>query len=121
MRNVLLFFAVLAFSACTTTDDVQPLVGEWQGVSWKVAGKESGRNVQDVSFTFKEDATYISSFGQQSEAGMFYLQNGQLYTTADGAGQVEKVVGLQKVVADTLIFDMNRVGTPEELVLVRKK
>lgn len=113
-----LFFAGLWLSACSTAETNPHIYGTWQGVSWKVNGQESDRSVQDVRFEFHEDATYRAAYGTQQEQGTFQLKGDKLYTT--GANKIEKVVGLSRLTADTMVMDMNRIGTPEILVLVKR-
>ena len=114
------FFSLLCFLlfSCGADNSHQKIVGKWQGISWKVEGTESNRNASEVHFEFKADKTYTAAFGQQKEEGTFYLDDTKLYTTAKG--QAEKNVQIQLTATDTLVMDMNRAGTLEELVLVKK-
>lgn len=95
------------------------LYGNWQGASWKVHGRESGRDFRAVTFTFNPDDTYRAAFADQVENGVYRLDGNKLYTT--GENQIEKMVRLASLLADTLVMDMNRVGAAEELVLVKQK
>ncbi|MCC6462204.1 MAG: lipocalin family protein, partial [Saprospiraceae bacterium] len=93
--------------------------GQWQGVSWKVQGEESGRDFGAVRFEFKADDTYSAAFGNQLEKGTFRLSGDKLYTT--GENKIEKMVKLTTLSADTLVMDMNRVGVSEALVLAKRR
>lgn len=109
----------LAFSACTDAEtDTTPLHGEWQAASWTVNGEPTNRAASGVAFVFNPDRTYTASMGQQSESGSYRLSGDKLYTTADG--QIEKMVKITQPHPDTLVMDMNRVGTPEVIRLVRR-
>ncbi|PIY31807.1 MAG: hypothetical protein COZ08_08155, partial [Bacteroidetes bacterium CG_4_10_14_3_um_filter_42_6] len=77
------------------------------------------RDVQSVTFMFEENGTYAATFGTQQEAGTYRLEGDKLYTNAQG--QVQKMVKLPRLAADTLVMDMNRSGTAETLVLVRSE
>ncbi len=115
---LLLSFFLLSVFACSPEQNNQKVVGDWQGVSWKVKGEDSGRNAADVSFSFNAGDTYTAAFGQQKEEGTFRLVEDKLYTTAKG--QAEKMVKVSLYSLDTLVMDMNRVGILEQLVLVRR-
>ena len=116
----ILLYVVLVFilHACSTENNNQRIVGDWEGTSWEVKGKPSGRNASDVLFNFDADDTYTAAFGEQKESGVFRLEGNKLYTTAKG--QAEKMVQITLLSVDTLLMDMNRAGTVEQLVLVKK-
>ena len=117
---VIAFFICLLF-ACQPEDKTPMLIGKWKGVSWKANQKDSGRNAADVRFEFFEDNTYTAAYGGDAEKGTFRLRfDGKLFTTASGQNELEKSVLLAKITPDTLIMNMNRVGTPEQLILVKK-
>ena len=101
-------------------DDKKPLLlGKWQGVSWKVKGVESGRDVKSVSFEFMPDDTYSTAFESQTEKGTYRLAGDKLYTT--GENKIEKMVKLSTFTADTIVMDMNRVGDSEALILAKRQ
>ncbi|MCC6412839.1 MAG: hypothetical protein IT270_14335, partial [Saprospiraceae bacterium] len=53
VRSLCLFIsAILLFNACKNDEKTPLLMGSWQGVSWTVGDKDSGRNVADVTFEF---------------------------------------------------------------------
>jgi len=119
MKNLLLFFSLAFFISCgNDASDNSQILGNWKGVSWKVDGKESGRDAGQVNFEFMTNGNYSAAFGSQKEKGVFNLKGNKLYTTAEG--QVEKMVQVILSGNDTLLMDMNRVGTPEVLTLVRQ-
>ena len=120
MKNLFLCASILIvlFTQCKQDDKKPLLIGKWQGVSWKVKGKESGRDFGSIHFEFKNDDTYSTAFDTQSEHGSFRLVGDKLYTT--GENKIEKMVKLSTLKADTIVMDMNRAGDSEELVLVKK-
>jgi hypothetical protein len=122
MKQIILFSAFsLILVACNSSDPRLPeLYGDWQGVSWTRNGAPASMDPTQVSFSFREDATYSATLGQQQESGDFVFRESKLYTTASGDRKVEKVVEVASLEGDTLVFDMNRQGDPEELTLVRK-
>ncbi|HHM21221.1 MAG TPA: hypothetical protein ENJ20_04265 [Bacteroidetes bacterium] len=103
---------------CQSENDNQKIVGHWQGISWSVKGQPSGRDAGTVHFEFNADDTYSASFGAQKEEGKFRLVKSNLYTTAKE--QSEKMVQVALPSPDTLIMDMNRAGTLEQLILVKR-
>lgn len=115
---LIIVLSSLFFTNCKQDDKTLLLIGEWQGVSRKVNGKESGRNYKAVSFEFKTDGNYSTAFETQTEKGMFRLSGDKLYTT--GENKIEKMVKLSTITSDTLVMDMNRVGEPEVLILAKK-
>ncbi len=118
MKKAITFLLLVTlFLACSNENDNAALIGKWQGISWAVAGEQSGRNAAEVVFTFHPSDSYTAAFSQQKEEGSFRLVGNKLYTTAKG--KAEKLVEVRFQGTDTLIMDMNRVGTLEELVLVK--
>ncbi|MFK8056958.1 MAG: lipocalin family protein [Saprospiraceae bacterium] len=124
MRNSilsLLLLALFSLTACNTSDERLPILyGDWQGASWTRNGAPASMDPAQVEFSFNEDFTYTAKLGKQTEGGSFVFRESKLYTTATGNSKVEKVVGILKLEGDSLVFDMNRQGDPEKLVLLRK-
>ncbi|MEO1259259.1 MAG: lipocalin family protein [Bacteroidota bacterium] len=119
--NKIFFLCVvclISLLACSGENTNHRIVGSWQGTSWKVKGQPSGRDASEVVFEFKADDAYTAAFGPQKETGTYRLVENKLYTTANG--QAEKMVQITLAAVDTLVMDMNRAGTLEELVLVKK-
>ena len=121
MKKLFLLTILLGFlfANCKQDDKKPLLIGNWQGVSWKVNGKESGRAYETVRFTFNADDSYNTSFDTQSEKGIFRLSGDKLYTT--GENKIEKMVKLSSLTADTIVMNMNRAGESEVLILAKKK
>ncbi len=119
-KLIILTFVLASFSISCKEDDGKKalLIGKWQGSSWLVNGKESGRDFGSVSFDFKINDSYSASFGGQAESGTFRLAGDKLYTTAET--KIEKMVKLTTLTADSLVMDMNRAGESEALILVKK-
>ena len=119
MKKVLsiALLSCLMFTNCKQDDKKPLLFGKWQATSWKVNGKESGRDYKSVNFEFKADDTYSTAFDSQTEKGTYRLSGDKLYTT--GENKIEKMVKLSTFTADTIVMDMNRAGTSEELILAK--
>lgn len=129
MKYALVIFTVVLAFACKSEPKFAPemLLGNWQGVDWKVQGKsDPGRQPEQATFFFEKtqadalSGNYTAAYGSQKEMGAYRVSGDKLYTTAQG-DKVEKVVRIVRLNADTLALDMNRGGTPEELVLVAKR
>lgn len=118
MTRLFFSFLTITILACSSDNSNQRIVGKWQGVSWHVQGQPSGRDAADVTFEFNADDTYSAAFGQQEETGIFDLTDNKLFTTA--TGQAKKMVEIHLPTLDTMVMAMNRAGTMEELVLVKK-
>lgn len=97
---------------------MEALHGEWTGASWLVKGEDVGRDASAVTFEFNADSTYSAGMGGSGETGVYRMDGNKLYTTAKG--DAEKNVELEKVTTDSIFMNMNRQGTLETLILVRK-
>ena len=120
MRGISIFLSCFIFTAlcfnCTSglTDD---FIGTWKAVSWTVEGEEKS-NTNAVTFTFNSDDTYQAQYGSEIESGTFRVFGRNLYTTEEG--KIEKQVKFNFDENLNLIFDMNRVGTSERMVLAKQ-
>ncbi len=120
MKNISTFILFCFLVAgCKTEDKTALLIGNWQGVSWKVNGKESDRGAEAVTFSFSADKTYSTAYESEFEKGTFRLAGDKLYTT--GENKIEKMVKLSTITSDTIAMDMNRAGIAEQIILVKKK
>ena len=120
MKKLLYLSLLLAFlTACKPDSDTRPeIVGKWRAIAWTVNGLPSERDAAGVEFKFNTDNTYLAAYGAQQEAGVFRIKGDKLYTTSNAAGKIEKMVQIARLDRDTMVLNMNRVGTPEALVLV---
>lgn len=113
---IVLIFAIM-FVACSETYDQKILLGKWKTSSWvNNATKSSINNKMD--FEFKSDRQYYIDYGPVQESGTYYISGGYLHTTE--TGKAEKKVNLLKVVQDSIVFEMNRGGTIETVILTRR-
>lgn len=112
-------FALFALVSCQKVNDKNPaLLGKWQGAEWLIMDKPSGIDAAQVSFEFKEDATYNAQFGGQNQSGTWRTEKERLFTTETGKQEI--IVKLLKADGTNLDFEMNRGGQKEILKLVRK-
>jgi Lipocalin-like domain len=112
----LLFIAII--SSCVSVDQTKSLQGNWQCVSWTVENNVSGYDIAHTNFNFKENEYYEANISGHPEKGTYYKQDDKLYTTADGSVKIMTLI--KKITPDTLILSMNRTGTIEEMILVKK-
>lgn len=120
MKNFIFVLSISLFViACKLNDKTPLLYGQWKGISWKVNGVESDRNAKSVKFQFNDDRTYSTSYESEAEHGVYRLNFANLYTT--GENKIEKMVKLATLTADSMIMDMNRAGTSEQMTLVKTK
>lgn len=117
MKYLSLFaFLVFCFANCTQDLGYQTKIqGTWQVTHWDI-GQGKTRPVSDVNFSF-QGTDYNAQLGQRNEAGKFRIENDKLYTHADG--QQEIMVKIQKLTADSMVFEMNRGGNPEVMTLLK--
>lgn len=120
MKRITFLFSILfLITACQSEKlDETLLHGNWQGTEWKVQGEERVRDAVLVTFRFNVDKTYTGKFGAQTENGTYQLSGNKLYTTE--TDKAKKMVELSKLTQDSLVMQMNRVGTLETLILIKK-
>ncbi len=119
---IVILLTILMICSCQSEDKTPLLIGTWQGVSWTIGGKDSGRKASNARFVFNVDNTYAARFEGDNEKGTFRLRSdGKLFTTAEGSTKIEKAVKLAKITADTIVMNMNRGGDREQLILVKVK
>ncbi len=110
--------AGILWVGCNTGESTPPaILGNWTGVLWTVENESSGRDAGAVRFSFDQTKHYEASFGGQQEKGTFKVDGNKLYTTAEG--QMQKMVKIIRLGADTLEIEMNRAGTKENLILAK--
>lgn len=115
-KTKLILFSLLFLLGCGAESGTpEAIFGKWQGVSWTVEGSGENRNAAAVYFQFQDANQYQAEFGDQQESGSFKVEGDKLYTTAEG--QMQKMVRIVKLTADTLEMEMNRGGVKENLVL----
>lgn len=115
-KSTLLLLSLLFLMSCGSGSGTPDAIyGKWQGVSWTVEGTDENRNAAAVHFKFENNNQYMAEFGDQQESGSFKVEGDKLYTTAEG--QLQKMVKIVEISADTLELEMNRGGVKEILVL----
>ncbi|MBK9327907.1 MAG: lipocalin family protein [Sphingobacteriales bacterium] len=115
--SVVLLLAITLVS-CIHSANKALLVGEWKGAEWLANGKPSDNDASKVYLKFSDDGGYVSDFGGSREKGTYILRENKLFTTAED--QLEIMVEIAKLTKDSLVFNMNRGGQPEILILIRK-
>ncbi len=117
-KIIFLFFALFTVTSCFNDGDYEKLKGEWVCASWFAESDGKDMCNDNVHFTFKMDKTYSSQFNTTKEAGTFYLVGNVLYVTPNG--KTEFGVEIKRLDTDTMTILMNRSGSAETLVLVKK-
>lgn len=115
LLNLCLLLGLLACE--TAVFNADQLIGTWQGASWILEDGKT-RPADALQFTFSGEGTYQASYGNASEQGTYRLRGDKLYTTE--TNKIEKMVKVTQLTNDTLAFEMNRMGTYEKMVLVKK-
>ena len=118
-KFLLLCAVLISVSSCGNQENNKLIVGNWTGKEWLVNGSPSNRNVAETHFTFDDQGNYTYSYSGTEEKGTYKVENDMLFTKP--GDQQEIMVKINKLSADTLIFDMNRGGQTELLTLLRDK
>jgi len=101
---------------CNSVHDEALLHGQWKTSKWIVVA--SGKNIQNqMDFTFTPDKTYEVDYGSQQENGTYYIAGEYLHTKENGA--IDKSVKIKLLTADSLVFEMNRAGALEHVLLLK--
>lgn len=117
MKYLICLFALFII-ACHNESPYQEqeLLGDWKAVEWMDITSNQPINAK-VSFHFEANNRYVGNYGNTSEKGRYWIAGDNLHTVEDG--KAEKKVRIKKLANDSLVFEMNRVGTIEEMILVR--
>lgn len=118
LKAIIVSFFILIFCCCGNTENNRLIIGNWQGVQWVVGGQPSENMASQTSFSFDSTCAYSYQYGNNKETGTYKIANDELYTTPKG--ELEMMVKIKKLNADSLVFEMNRGGNAEELTLVRQ-
>lgn len=112
---------LLIAQACGPKEDpATQVAGEWQGVRWTAGSGAVTDDPTRVVFIFQPPEHYAALLGnEQEESGTYRVNDGRLYTLAEGREQM--MVRFERPHPDTLTLLMNRGGRLETLVLGRRK
>lgn len=114
--KMLILSVLLTFLACNSAFDASLLNGNWKVSTWQVVS--SGKSIsQKMDFVFNTDKSYLIDYGSEKETGTYYIA-GQYLHTKENQG-IEKSVLIQKLTRDSLVLNMNRAGSLEEIILLR--
>jgi len=116
-KSLLLFIISMALFACGESYDQKILIGNWKTSSW-INNSTNQKINNKMDFKFDADRNYTIDYGSLKESGTYYISGGYLHTTE--TGHAEKKVNLLKVVQDSIVFEMNRGGLIETVILTRK-
>lgn len=122
MKKINLLLLVLLIATClvacfSSSFNKELIYGEWQLHKWTDITNNKAVNGQ-MNFTFNENERYIVDYGSEKEEGKYWLMGTYLHTVEDG--MAEKKVEIQTLTQDSLVFEMNRAGTIERVVLLKK-
>jgi hypothetical protein len=106
------------FAACADTKNNQLIIGKWKGTNWESNGKTLDRNVASTYFSFDDKGIYSFENNGNMEVGTYKVENDNLFTKP--TNQQEMMVKITKLTGDSLVFDMNRSGMAETLILIKK-
>ena len=115
----MLFILLALFSSCIESVNNKLIVGNWKAVSWTENGTPNAIKSENTSFVFDEKENYSFTHGGTTKNGTYKVENNLLFTTEEGMQEI--MVNITKLTADSLVFDMNNGGTPEQLILLKEK
>jgi len=113
----MLFILLAVFSSCIESVNNKLILGNWKAVSWTENGTPNVAKAENTSFVFDEKNHYTFTHGGTTKNGTYKVENNLLFTTEEGMQEI--MVNITKLTADSLIFDMNNGGTPEQLTLIK--
>ncbi len=121
MTNYFIAFFIVAFVICSCVESVNNklIVGKWKAVEWLESGTPNITKAENTSFVFDEKEHYSFTHGGTTKNGTYKVENNLLFTTEEGMQEI--MVNITKLTADSLVFDMNNGGTPEQLTLIKEK
>ncbi len=117
-QSCVVVLALLVF-ACEDIKQNKLIIGTWVGAEWLVGGTPSESDPKNTTFDFAKNGDYVYNNSGIIEKGTFRVSESKLFTVPDG--QQEMAVGITKLTADSLVFQMNRGGQLETLTLIKKK
>lgn len=117
LKNCIIISTIFFFISCGNNFDSELLKGNWKTVEWTV--KENNQKINaKMDFQFLEEKRYILDYGSELEKGKYWIANSYIHTVEDG--KAEKKVKITTLTVDSLVFEMNRAGSIENVVLVRE-
>ncbi len=121
LKTILLmvFSLVLIFSSCIDSVNNKLIIGKWQASQWLGDANTTARNAAGTSFQFDEKGKYLYDYNGSLENGSYKVENNMLFTTPEGMQEI--MVKIAKLTSDSLVFEMNRSGTAETLILLKSK
>ncbi len=117
MKNIILLASIFVFIGCSENPYKKEILGEWSVHSW-VREIDMAKVKQKMDFVFTEDGRYQIDYGSEKEIGNFWFVNDDLITHEDG--MTKKSVKVVLLRNDSLLMRMNRSGSIESVLLLKK-
>lgn len=120
MKQAFYFLLFLFFVACSVDNPYDDMIiGAWKGHEWYINDSTVKQRVDSIYFNFEQDSVYNASYVGAKQEGKYWLKEDRLYTQIKD--KLEVMVRISSLNTDTMVFEMNRGGTPETLVLIKQK
>ena len=116
--SVLLVFISTILLSCADTTNNKMIIGEWDGAMWLIDGKPSNLRAAETHFSFDSTGKYSFRYAGNNETGTYKVENDMLFTKPEGEKEI--MVKIATITQDSLVFDMNRSGQAETLILTRR-
>ncbi|MDX1410066.1 MAG: hypothetical protein R3330_18075 [Saprospiraceae bacterium] len=118
MRNLLIGLMAILMLACVDSSYYEREIGgEWFGQEWLRDGQPTGYRAW-MKFE-PADSSYRAIFGENLEAGKFWIDGNRLYTQANGAQPIK--VKIESLENNIMEIGMNRGGQSESIIFARKQ
>ncbi len=119
LKKTLTISLLVCFLSCAENFnfDATHLIGNWKTASW-IENISNKKIPNQMDFTFRQDSLYEVDYGSIKEKGKYWIAGEYLHTIEDG--QAEKKVRLKLVKPDSIIFEMNRTGKLETVILTKQ-
>ncbi|HNP53351.1 MAG TPA: lipocalin family protein [Ferruginibacter sp.] len=114
-----LLLMILLASCGSSNQNDKKIIGKWDGVVWMIAGQPSKNDALDTHFSFDDKGNYEYDYAGNKESGTYKVENDMLFTKPINESEI--MVKIARLTDDSLVFDMNRGGQNESLVLMRHK
>ncbi|MEI8053533.1 MAG: lipocalin family protein [Bacteroidota bacterium] len=107
------------YTSCIDSKNNKLIIGKWQASQWLGDANTTARNAEGTSFQFDENGKYLYEYNRSLENGTYKVENNMLFTKSEGMQEI--MVKIAKLTSDSLVFEMNRSGTAETLILLKSK
>ncbi|MEM9544840.1 MAG: lipocalin family protein [Bacteroidota bacterium] len=116
-KSILPLFLIFLLSGCAQKYAESDLLGKWNVTKWTI--ETSGKTVNSkMEMNFESDGIYSIDYGSKNENGKYWINGEYLHTVAEVKSEMS--VRIMNLKSDTLEIQMNRGGSMERVILLKK-